>query len=132
LSLSVLGIFSLWLIYKPKWIKSFSPVTIDKQRLNQLFGALVILIFYATYIEENILKNFGTLWILIFFSLIPIEWIFQVISRSRSKRNIIFVVYVLVCLLDSHFEGRVRIAAKFFKNNQLAEREIKAVNETIK
>jgi hypothetical protein len=132
LSLSVLGILSLWLIYQPKWIKSFSPVTIDKQRLNQLFVALIILIFYATYIEENILKNFGTLWILIFLSLIPIEWIFQVISRSRSKRNIIFVVYVLVCLLDSHFEGRVRIAAKFFKNNQLAEREIKPLNEIIK
>ena len=81
----------------------------------------LILVLVGLFLEKNLLRGFGLMWILPFLGLIPLEWIFQVISRSRSKRNIIYVVYVLVCLLDSHFEGRVRITAKFFKSTPVQE-----------
>jgi hypothetical protein len=56
------------------------------------------------------------IWVLSFLSLIPIELIFQSISRLRSKRNMIYLIYILICLLDSHFEGRVKIFLKIFNN----------------
>jgi hypothetical protein len=121
-SLSILGLISLLAIFQKRITKSFAAFTIDSQRLLHLLSAFALLVLFAIFVEESFVKNFGMLWFMVFLSLFPLEWIFQVISRSRSKRNIIFVVYVLICLLDSHFEGRVRIAAKFFKNNPLAER----------
>lgn len=51
---------------------------------------------------------------LTFFSLIPLEWIFQSMARMRSRRNFIYVIYVLICLLDSHVEGRIKIFAHLF------------------
>ncbi len=59
------------------------------------------------------------MWVLTVFSLIPLEWIFQSISRLRSKRNAIYALYILVCLLDSHFEGRVRIIGKMFLEDEI-------------
>jgi hypothetical protein len=60
------------------------------------------------------MSGFGLMWFVVFLSILPLEWIFQTISRLRSRRNMIYLVYILVCLLDSHFEGRVRMVFDFY------------------
>ncbi len=105
----------------PRLQKRFAAFNLDRPRLAHLMVATLLMIIVGLTLEKNFIRGFGLMWILPFMALIPLEWIFQVISRSRSKRNMIYVLYVLVCLLDSHFEGRVRITAKFFKSTPVQE-----------
>ncbi len=44
-----------------------------------------------------------------FCMLIPLEVIFCAVGRMQSKKNLIYALYILLILLDSHFEGRVKI-----------------------
>lgn len=84
------------------------------------FKNLMVLLFWSLFVglfvNPEFVKGFSFVWVLAFFSLIPLEWIFQSISRLRSKRNLIFALYILVCVLDSHLENRIRIVAKMFLN----------------
>lgn len=114
-ALSVIGLALMMFIYIPKKWSKVATFTLDKTRLSHLLGALGVIVLVGIVFDKNLLRGFGLLWFLAFSSLVPLEWIFQSISRLRSKRNFIFLVYVLVCLLDSHFEGRVRRTANFFK-----------------
>ena len=66
--------------------------------------------------EEYFLKGFSMMWMLAFMSLIPLELVFQSISRLRSNRNMIYLIYILICLLDSHFEGRVKVFIRIFNS----------------
>jgi hypothetical protein len=68
------------------------------------------------FIEKDLIRGLGMLWLLAFFSVLPLEGVFQALSRVRSRRNFIYAVYILVCLLDSHFEGRVRILYNFYQS----------------
>jgi hypothetical protein len=68
-----------------------------------------IAILSLQYVAKGLDGHFYYLWLLSFLSLLPLEYIFNLITPFRSKRNFIFLVYILVCLLDSHFEGRVKI-----------------------
>jgi len=115
-ALSVVGGILLALAYAPITRRRFAEFTLDRTRMSHLLAGVGMLIFVGLTFEKNILRGFGMMWLLSFLALVPLEWIFQVISRLRSKRNFIYLLYVLICLLDSHFEGRVRITAKFFKN----------------
>ena len=115
-SLSVFGLLLVLMLFIPKKWSRFATFTLDKQRMAHLMGALFCIVMIGILFDKNLLRGFGLLWFLSFLSLIPLEWIFQSISRLRSKRNFIFLIYVLVCLLDSHFEGRVRRTANFFKS----------------
>ncbi len=54
------------------------------------------------------------MWVLALLSLFPLELLFQRISRLRSSRNLIYAAYILIALLDSHFEGRVKILYRMF------------------
>jgi len=114
-ALSVVGVVLLVFAYAPATRKRFAELTLDRGRLLHFLSGVGIILVVGVLLDKNLLRGFGLLWLLTFLSLVPLEWIFQVISRLRSKRNFIYVVYVLICLLDSHFEGRVRITAKFFK-----------------
>jgi hypothetical protein len=67
-------------------------------------------------IEKDLAQSFGLMWFVVFLCILPLEWIFQSISRLRSRRNFIYMIYVIVCLLDSHFEGRVRIMYNFYQS----------------
>ncbi|MBT3979873.1 MAG: hypothetical protein HOE90_00890 [Bacteriovoracaceae bacterium] len=87
---------------------------IDLSLINQFLTVFCSLAVYSILFEGTLVEYFSIMWILTFFSLIPIEWIFQSISRLRSRRNMIFGVYAIICLLDSHFEGRVKIFLKLF------------------
>jgi hypothetical protein len=101
-NLSIFGVF-LIVCYKLKLFKKhLSFVNFDKERLDQLLFCLVVIIISGLTFSKVYLEGFSLLWIIGFLSLIPLEWIFQSISRLRSKRNIIYTFYILVCLLDSH------------------------------
>jgi hypothetical protein len=115
-ALSIVGAILLALAYAPITRRRFAEFTLDRTRMGHLLVGVAMLIFVGITLEKNILRGFGMMWLLSFLALVPLEWIFQVISRLRSKRNFIYLLYILICLLDSHFEGRVRITAKFFKN----------------
>jgi hypothetical protein len=115
-SLSLIGVLLLILAYIPMTKKKFSSVTIDRSRLTHFLAAVMLIVLVGLTLDKNLLRGFGLIWFLSFMSLMPLEWIFQSISRLRSKRNFIYVIYILVCLLDSHFEGRVRNSAKFFQS----------------
>jgi hypothetical protein len=99
--------------------KYFSTFSVDKLKLKEILIAFISLITIGLVLEKDLLVGFSSVWMLVFFSLIPLEWIFQSISRLRSKRNIIYTMYILVCLLDSHFEGRLRIVGKMFLDDEI-------------
>lgn len=84
------------------------------ERLNLLFSCLGVLLVYAIVFDKHLISSFSALWMFSFLSLIPLELLFQGISRLRSKRNMIYLIYILICLLDSHFEGRVKIFLRMF------------------
>ncbi|MBY0516215.1 MAG: hypothetical protein K2P81_04865 [Bacteriovoracaceae bacterium] len=115
-ALALVGVVLLVLAYAPATRKKFAEFTLDRVRMGHFLSAVLILFLVGISLEKNLLRGFGMMWIIPFMALIPLEWVFQVISRLRSKRNFIYLLYVLICLLDSHFEVRVRITAKFFKN----------------
>ena len=115
-ALSFIGLFAfILMLIKPK-IKILSTLTIDFPRLRELAILVGIVFVMGLMIDRDLVKSFGMLWFVVFLSILPLEWIFQSISRLRSRRNFIYMIYVLVCLLDSHFEGRVRMMYNFYQS----------------
>jgi hypothetical protein len=115
LSLSILGI--LIFLYKSFTKNKYflEDFYFDKKRFFEflLFSSVFLVTgFFWTGLGET---SFLVLSLLVLLSLIPLELLFQKTSRHRSSRNIIFAIYVLICLLDSHFEGRVKIFLKMFE-----------------
>lgn len=113
----ILGIFGLLIALiktyftKPIFMKDFQ---IEKQSLNIVLVSYFIFITMSFFWDDSLISGFGTMWALAFLSLLPLELIFQSLSRVRSRRNMIYVMYILICLLDSHFEGRVKLFVKIF------------------
>jgi len=118
-ALSALGVLLLAGLYSAKLKSRFSVFIIDKSKLNEFLILSSILVIFSLLFHRIYIQSFTAIWLLAFLSLIPLEWIFQSISRLRSKRNLIFALYILVCLLDSHFEGRLRIIGKMFLEDEL-------------
>lgn len=85
---------------------------IDFLKLKEVVLCLALVFMMSLVIDKTLLSGFGVLWLLCFFSLIPLEWIFQSLTKVRSRRNVIYGIYILICLLDSHLEGRVKILLK--------------------
>lgn len=113
-ALSVIGLICLLImIFKPNR-KAFSTFTLDVKRLREFTMLVLCLIVLGIVVEKDLVQSFGLLWFVVFLSILPLEWVFQSISRLRSRRNFIYMVYVILCLLDSHFEGRVRILYNFY------------------
>lgn len=118
-SLSFFGVV-LSIIYFTKYSKNYlSYVSFEKNKFRELIFSVLIILTLGVFFNEIYIQGFSLVWIIAFFSIIPLEWIFQSISRLRSKRNIIFTLYILVCLLDSHFEGRIRIIGKMFLEDEI-------------
>jgi hypothetical protein len=115
-SLSFIGIVTLFtMILKPKR-KLLASLTIDTLRLKELSFLALCLVVLSLVVEKDLTQSFGMLWFVVFLCILPLEWIFQTISRLRSRRNFIYALYVIVCLLDSHFEGRIRMVYNFYKS----------------
>ncbi len=117
-SFFILSLFGLiiailkYLIPDQQYLKAFK---IEKECLKQLAIALMVLFFYGLIIDANLIKNFLPIWVIALFSLIALEFIFQRMNRKRSNRNMVYLVYMLICLLDSHFEGRIKIFLTIFE-----------------
>lgn len=115
-TLSLLGII---VFIKEIALKKRSELKDENFQMDKLFEftySLGILIVSSIIFESRFLKDFSGLWILAFLSVIPIELIFQKIRRLRSSRNIIYVIYIVICLLDSHIEGRIKILLRMFNS----------------
>ena len=95
--------------------KISSGLFIDMKKMFLVLISITSLALYAILIAPSMISGFAILWPIAFFCLIPIEFIFQLSTRFRSNRNIIYLMYILICLLDSHFEGRVKIFLKLFE-----------------
>jgi hypothetical protein len=103
------------MLIKPKW-KFLSTLSFDSERLRELIFLVITTLLAGLFIDKDLVMSFGFLWFIVFLSILPLEWIFQSISRLRSRRNFIYMIYVLICLLDSHFEGRVRMLYNFYQS----------------
>lgn len=115
-ALSFIGLISLLIMnFKPNR-KALTVLTIDVRRLREFSILVLCLIVMGLFVEKDLAHSFGLLWFVVFLCILPLEWIFQSISRLRSRRNFIYMIYVIVCLLDSHFEGRIRILYNFYQS----------------
>jgi hypothetical protein len=87
-----------------------------KKNLNKEMREIILtwFVFFlaSIFIYPHWLDGFTVVFTLVFLSLIPLDEIFQNLNNMRSRRNLIFGIYILICLLDSHLEGRVKIALK--------------------
>ena len=115
-SLSVIGLITLSLIIISPKNKLFHALNIDRRRLRDFALITFCVLALGLFVEKDMIRSFGLLWFVVFLAILPLEWIFQSISRLRSRRNFIYVIYVLVCLLDSHFEGRIRMLYNFYQS----------------
>lgn len=71
--------------------------------------SILCLLLIDLLFSSRTFQDFSILWPLAFFSVLLIEVIFQKIRGLRNSRNMIYAVYIIICLLDSHFEGRIKI-----------------------
>lgn len=113
-ALAIFGLVTfIVMIWRPEH-RIIKSLTFDVKRLREFSLLIISVLVLGLLIERDLLRSLGALWIVVFLSVLPLEWIFQSISRLRSRRNFIYMIYVMLCLLDSHFEGRVRIVYNFF------------------
>lgn len=90
-------------------------MNLPKEKVLQISFGFFAVFIGGIFLNTRYTQDFSLLWILAFFSVIPIELVFQKIRRLRSSRNMIYMIYILICLLDSHFEGRVKILLRLFE-----------------
>lgn len=114
--LSIFG-FIVFLIkyYRPN-ILVLKEFQVERESMGIFLISISIYILFSLFWDDSLIAGFGMMWPLAFLSLIPLELLFQSLSRVRSSRNMIYLIYILICLLDSHFEGRVKVFLKIFNN----------------
>ncbi len=113
----ILSFFGMAIILVRKALpqfKSFQVLKFGAVKMQELVIGLIVILIFGTFVNTSMVSRFSLLWVVTLFSLIPLELIFLHISRLRSSRNMIYLIYILICLLDSHFEGRVKIFLKLF------------------
>ncbi len=122
-ALAFLGIITIALHLIPKKTK-LPLMMLDKPLLQLFCWMMVIIVPLGIFVDQDFVGNFASLWWIVILSMLPLEWIFQSLSRSRSRRNFIYMIYVLVCLLDSHVEGRFYQVYRFFDHKQVSSEQI--------
>ena len=110
-SLSFIGLILIFAkIYK---VKILEPFKIKTEKLKILLISILLFLVFSIPYKSFLIEGFSLMWFITFCSLIPLEILFQATSRLRSRRNMLYLIYILICLLDSHFEGRVKIFLRF-------------------
>ncbi len=115
--MSIFGIFVLLIRAVLKKTNRVDFGTFEQEKLNQFIVSVFSIVCLSTLFDSRFVSDFGMLWILALLSIIPIEVIFQKIRGLRSRRNMIYMIYILICLLDSHFEGRLKIIYRMIQND---------------
>ena len=114
-SLSIVGFFIIvFKFFVPK-VRALQNIHFDRERLKLLIISIVTLFVYSLFFDANLNEAFSIMWPIAFLSLVPLEVLFQAISKLRSRRNLLYLIYIIICLLDSHLEGRVKIFLKLFQ-----------------
>jgi hypothetical protein len=113
-NLSTIGLIGMIYYFVLERKKQFLQLRLDAEKMKEISLSFLMLMLVGLFFESALFRSFGLLWIICFLSLIPLEFIFQSISRLRSRRNLIYAIYILICLLDSHFEVRLKIFSKLF------------------
>lgn len=113
-SLSYFGFVILLLKALDSKLTVIKEFKVNRENVIEIFIVISALFLSSFVLDYYLVKSFSLMWIFVFFSLIPLELVFQSISRLRSSRNMIYLIYILICLLDSHFEGRVKIFLRLF------------------
>ena len=115
----ILGVFGFLILfikfYLPKKVL-FKEFQLERESTMIFLFSISIYVLFSLVWDDSLVAGFGMMWPLAFLSLIPLELLFQSLSRVRSRRNMIYVIYILICLLDSHFEGRVKVFFKIFNS----------------
>jgi hypothetical protein len=93
-------------------IKSFQ---FDRMKFYQLASVITIMLLTGITLSDSVLRGFALLLPVILLSVIPLEFIFQSIAYLRSTRNMIYLIYILIAVLDSHLEGRIKILISLFE-----------------
>jgi hypothetical protein len=96
--------------------KLFSGFLIEDLKLKAVLIIVAFLVLYSILIDSSFMDPMSLMWFIVLLSLIPLELLFQNIARLRSKRNMIYLVYIIICLLDSHLEGRIKIFLAILKS----------------
>ncbi|MCY4644527.1 MAG: hypothetical protein OXB88_07905 [Bacteriovoracales bacterium] len=111
--LSLFGIILISLkLYVEIFKKNYAFIQdwrIDVVKLKEFSICIFIVTSFSFFFDSLLFYGFSVLWLVCLLSLVPVEWIFQSLARLHSKRNLIYGIYILVCLLDSHIEGRLKI-----------------------
>lgn len=115
-SLFPIGVMICGIYISEKFPKLSEYLKINSRYLKTLVAASLVLLAIELLFSIQIFSSFSLMWLMAIFSLIPLELIFQAMSRLRSSRNMIYLIYILICLLDSHFEGRVKIIIRTIKS----------------
>ncbi|MAE57353.1 MAG: hypothetical protein CME69_00650 [Halobacteriovorax sp.] len=115
--MSFFGILLLSLKTLYQKANRFDLGTFEQEKLNQFVISIASLFFLSTLVESRFVEDFSMIWILVMMSVLPIEVIFQKIRGLRSRRNMIYMIYIIICLLDSHFEGRLKIIYRMVQGN---------------
>ena len=113
----IMSTFGVLILFLRRFIPNFKSIQVLKfgsVKMEELGIGLAVILLFGTFVNISAVSRFSLIWMITLFSLIPLELIFLHISRLRSSRNMIYLIYILICLLDSHFEGRVKIFLKLF------------------
>jgi len=109
--------FGVPIIFWKLFIKNKSiglyQLQMDENKLMQFMSFWLITIITSVILKTSLVGTLALLLMMTFFALIPLELIFQTTTRLRSKRNMIYLLYIIICVLDSHFEGRLKNFIKF-------------------
>ncbi len=108
LSLALIGLFFHIFLFA-KEIKNYRKVQKIYYILFMILFMLINFIFELSFASFYFLISF-----IIFYSLVPIDILFQNMNSYRSKRNLIFAIYIIIALLDSRIEGRIKMMYKLF------------------
>lgn len=76
-----------------------------------------VIFLYSLWGSAPIVHGLSLMIFLSFMALFLVDWVGHQVHPFRSKKNIVFTIYFLIILLDSHLEGRVKNMIEILSDN---------------
>ena len=112
--LAPLGLFFLLAKIYLKKSSILLLLKIRKDIIKQFFFCCFAYFSFCLIFDKKMGDHTTLLWMITFLSLIPVEFILELMNRFKVRRNIVYFVYMLICLLDSHLEERIKHFIRLF------------------
>ncbi len=80
----------------------------EETNLLRVFILLTIAFLWGLFLETMAIRSFFLLALFSFLSIFPISKIIIRLNPLKNKANLIFLVYIVFCLLDSSLEYRIK------------------------